>query len=285
MARNESKEGRTRPGVQPMSFSGTKQEVVTGTKLVNSGLFGNVCQTGRYLFKYHNCGIQGHKRLECWKPELRKIIVASSVKFNETIIEFEKEMWNHEWKNVETEESHVEERRNIDSGGSLARSLAQSGHLSIQPMCSILCSSHSRARSPSLATSQYSPCVLFYVLVTRALARPVWPPLNTAHSLARSLAQSGHLSIQPMCSILCSSHSRARSPSLATSQYSPCVLFYVLVTRALARPVWPPLNTAHSLARSLAQSGHLSIQPMCSILCSSHSRARSPSLATSQYSP
>nr|CAD7200752.1 unnamed protein product [Timema douglasi] len=35
------------------------------------------------------------------------------------------------------------------------------------------------------------------------------------------------------------SHSRARS-SVATSHYNQCVLFYILVTRALARSVWPP---------------------------------------------
>nr|CAD7457387.1 unnamed protein product [Timema tahoe] len=47
-----------------MTFSGTRQEVVTGTKPGNSGLSGNVCQKGRCPFMCHNCGIQMHKRQE-----------------------------------------------------------------------------------------------------------------------------------------------------------------------------------------------------------------------------
>nr|CAD7587044.1 unnamed protein product [Timema genevievae] len=62
MARKERKGGRTRPGVQPMAFLGARKEVVTGTKPGKSGLPVNIRQKGKYPFKCHNCGIQGHKR-------------------------------------------------------------------------------------------------------------------------------------------------------------------------------------------------------------------------------
>nr|CAD7569642.1 unnamed protein product [Timema californicum] len=67
MALNESKGGRTRKGGQSMTISGTRKEVVSRTKPGNNVLSGNVRQKGRYPFKCQYCGIQGHKRHECWK--------------------------------------------------------------------------------------------------------------------------------------------------------------------------------------------------------------------------